>query len=177
MLIILEGLDCSGKSYIATQLLRALPHCYYLKHGNRPKDKSIKEINRIKETYRDMLHAWDAIWDIDNNMIFDRFFPSELVYSLPKRGYEAFDDPDYQEIEKLILKENAPHIIVLYVFASTEELVSRMKVRGEDYMELGDIDKLKARYNAFLNSTKIPVVRIQSGTDIKEILEKINEYR
>ena len=174
MLIILEGLDLSGKSYIAEQLLKQLPDCYYIKHGNRPVDSSIDGIIKIQETYSNMLHMWRSIATSYRNMIFDRFFPSEMVYSQVKRGYDAFHDPFYEHIQDMLIAADY-RVLIVYIHTHKEELVKRFELRGDDYMDLDDIDKLLARYNVFLASTRLPVCHIQSGTPIDTIMEKINK--
>ena len=174
MLIILEGLDLAGKSYIAEQLLKGLPNCFYMKQGNRPKDKSEEERSKIQDTYYAMLEAWTSINDPNTNMIFDRYYPSELVYSLPKRGYDAFEDKIYRDLEGDLLSYN-DKVLVLYVFTHKEELLKRFEVRGDDYMTPGDIDILLSRYNAFIAQTRLAVCQIQSGTPINEIMEMIQK--
>jgi len=175
MLIILEGLDLAGKSYIAEQLLKRLPHCYYMKHGNRPQGKTAEELAAIKKTYYHMMDAWHAIDSGNNNMIFDRFYPSELVYSFPKRGYEAFQDMGYKDMENWLLS-NFEQVVVLYIYTSKEEMTARFKIRGDDYMEPEDIDILLTRYNAFIAGTRLACYQVQSGTAIEEIMEKLNEH-
>lgn len=160
MLIMVEGVDCSGKTWVAQQLLKKLRgETFLLKHGNRPKTGSHEEIEAIKNTYVDMLGIYQqfshAVPPV--NFIFDRYFQSELAYSQVKRDYEAMRDPWYNSFERQVKEEN--HIL-LYVQPSLEIIEARLRLRGDDYVNLEDIKALLGVYDNIIQNTSLATITI-----------------
>ena len=169
MFIILEGIDCAGKSWAAEYISKKLGNAFYLKHWNTPKKGTPEEIVLLRRTYRDILDFYNKIVEKrGGNLVIDRYYPSELVYSSVKRQYEAFDSYWYTELEYEVA--DLPHIL-LYVHAPMEEVLKRLSLRGDTYIEPPELIKLEERYQRFLNKTILEVKRILSGSaDLDEFL-------
>jgi len=59
MLIIFEGIDCSGKSWLAEYILKKGPQpAIYLKQGAKPKNKEVTERTKLEIAYSAMLKAY-----------------------------------------------------------------------------------------------------------------------
>ena len=163
MFIILEGIDCAGKSWAAEYIRKNLSHSIYLKHWNIPKKGTSEEIVLLRRTYRDILDFYTKIVEKQGgNLVIDRYYPSELVYSAVKRQYEAFDSFWYTELEYEVA--DLPHAL-LYIHAPMEEVLKRLSLRGDTYIEPPELMQLEERYQKFLNMTLLNVKRILSGSD------------
>ena len=175
MLIILEGIDCSGKAVIGELILKNLPGCFFMKHGSKPKDSSDAEILGLKNTYNIMYHIYADFLEAQNkHLLVDRFYPSELVYSKPMRGYEASDDPYYRIFETEI--QNANHrTVIIYVYATPEILAGRMLERGDDFIKADQIPLILDRYAGFINNTQLEVIPIRNELTLEEMTCQIKE--
>lgn len=174
MLIILEGIDCSGKDWLADRLLKAIPNCFSLKHGMRPKNKAERDMTSIQASYNIMLKTYIEVIDMEGgNCLFNRFYPSELVYSGAMRNYDAFLPPYsdfYNNLERRVCQ--IPHFLV-YVDASEEVITERMVARGDEHITIKDISKLAGRYTKFLNQTQLNTIRVVSSFSAIELITNI----
>ena len=163
MLIILEGIDCSGKGWLADYLLKKGPQpMVYLKQGSKPKNKSVVERTRLQIAYEAMLKAYSSeLAPMGCHAIFDRFYPSELAYAEIMRGYDPWVGNSFNLLETKI--NSMPHALV-YVQAPKELILERMDSRGEDYIEESDLDDIMIGYDTFMRKTSIRnVIRYNSG--------------
>ena len=170
MFITLEGIDCAGKSWAAEYISKKLGNCIYLKHWNAPKKGTPEEIALLRRTYRNILDFYTKkVEQQGGDLVVDRYYPSELVYSAVKRRYEAFDSYWYMELEYEVA--DLPHAL-LYVHAPMEEVLKRLSFRGDTYIEPHELMQLEERYQKFLNTTLLNVKRILSGSeDLDEFLK------
>lgn len=143
-----------------------------MKHGTRPKSDDPDEIATLKDTYTTMYGIYrDMLGDM--NLIFDRYYQSEMVYSQVKRGYEAMDDPYYAKLEHMIKQQ--PHIL-FYVTADWSTLTRRLKERGDDYIAEDDLQKLLSRYDQVIANSKLLTTTIVNNdlSNINTIINDIN---
>tara|TARA_R110000851_G_scaffold70141_2_gene156533 strand:+ start:1371 stop:1931 length:561 start_codon:yes stop_codon:yes gene_type:complete len=159
VIIILEGVDCGGKGWMAERLLKSIPNCYYLKHGNKPANNSEGEIAKLHISYNTMLKTYnEAIRPNGGNVIFDRFYPSELVYGSVVRRYNINLTRDealinyYKELESKVNQE--PHLYI-EIFADKADILKRMEIRGEDYLEQELVSPVLESYEAFFETTSL----------------------
>jgi thymidylate kinase len=173
MLIILEGIDCSGKGFIGEFLLKNLGNSLFMKHGAKPLDSSELEINKVKDMYNTMYSTYtDTLLPQGKNLLVDRFYPSELVYSKPLRDYEAFDDDHYSILEAQI--RNGSHdTLIIYVHADESILIDRMQQRGEDFLKPYQIPVILERYEKFINNTSLGVLPIKNEAGQEEMIWKL----
>jgi len=163
MFIILEGIDCAGKSWAAEYTSKNLCNTIYLKHWNIPKPNSDKDIALLRRTYRTILDFYTKmIGPRGGNLVIDRYYPSELVYSKVKRQYEAFNSSHYTELEYEVA--DLDHAL-LYVHAPMGEVIKRLNYRGDSSIEPGDLIQLEERYQRFLKQTILNVHKILSGSE------------
>lgn len=154
MFIILEGVDCSGKTWVAAQLLKKIrTGSFLIKHGTKPLDNSTEEQQKLIASYQTLLLMYNLVVAPSHGyFIIDRYYPSELAYSLVKRRYEAFDIPFYDTLEAKIVA--LPHLLI-YVETAPTIITKRMFNRGDDYVTLEEIPKIAERYRRFLETTKL----------------------
>jgi thymidylate kinase len=169
--IIIEGCDLAGKSHLFNSIIKSFPGMG-IKITDRPKDGSPFERKKIKEYY------WSVLSFINKNyqnktIVLDRFFPSEMVYSLPKRKYEAMFDPDFVNIEKSI---RARKHLLIYCDPGLPTILERLKSRGDDYVNGEALADLYERYKYFLENTKMNVLRLDKNKPVEQLIEQVKKY-
>lgn len=170
LVMIIEGCDLSGKSTLVHELGKEYPGIV-IKVTKRPLNKKKEEIIEFTKYMNSILGF------INHNrqtkmIILDRFFPSELVYSLVKRGYEAFGDGHYREMEKVI---RAMDHLYIYCNPGYDTLVQRLKDRGDDHIIEEDIRELSNRYEKFFRETKMNKVKLDTSKPVEGLVEIIKK--
>lgn len=174
MILILEGVDCAGKTWMAERLLKQAPNAYLIKHGNRPTEDSAAASQMLYTNYRAMLDTYElAIKPKNGILIFDRFYMSELIYGPITRGYNLLLDEHQEELTRR-LKDN-DHLYV-EITATKENIIQRMKSRGEYYLRVEKLDAIMEAYANFYDQTKLNRSRVTSGDNNVDFLinERIN---
>lgn len=169
MIVILEGVDCAGKSWMAERLAKALPNAYLLKHGNRPKQNTPEAGQQLMNSYKTMLRSYQAAGN-DAIFIFDRFFMSEMIYGPITRGYCLLNDEDFKGLANII--NEADHLYIEIV-AEKEQIIKRMEMRGEYYLKVEKLDKVISGYQGLFDSNLI-LNKLQSKSGLESI-ERITE--
>ena len=111
MLIIVEGIDKTGKSTLCEYLVKKLPNAFLLKNGTKPKNNTETERQKILDIYNNILNVYNHNFS-DKILILDRFLLSEYVYSF-KRGYESYNNPELKDVNEKLL-EMGDDVLVIY---------------------------------------------------------------
>ena len=139
-MIILEGSDGSGK----TTFLKTIQNAGLGSSFVAYKPKNIFGLNfYINAT------------SIYQNEIIDRYYLSELVYSKLKNrnNYTLIDQ---HIVESAIL----PYNPVIIYFDTPRDLIKEViKKRGDDYVDLSEIDELIDNYEYYINNSIIPIFK------------------
>jgi thymidylate kinase len=162
-ILIIEGIDCSGKDYFISKLSKELCNSITIKNNFKPRNYEEREI--IKNKYKAIIAIAKKLASFDF-IILNRFYPSELVYSAVKRSYDANKDIWYKFFENSIKRmtwESNIKVILVYVYESPEEIKKRMKERGEDYIIDKDVDNIIKAYDNFYKKTKLTKIKIKSS--------------
>jgi len=157
MIIVVEGLDKTGKSTIIQDLTSLHSGAVVFKLSQKPFDNSEKEIQKVKTSYVELFNQARKLSKKGFVVIFDRAYPSELVYSI-KRGYDAFSDPFWIQLDH----DLANDISILYCTAKKETIVKRFLEQKEDYAKEEEISLLLERYQKFISMTLVPVTTIDT---------------
>jgi len=169
MILILEGIDCAGKTWMAERLLKELPNTYLIKHGNRPTEDTPAASFTLYKNYKAMLDTYQfAIKPAGGTLILDRFYMSELVYGPITRRCNLLT-PDYEKELEGRIKE-FPHLYV-EITASRDQIIERMKTRGEFYLKVEHLDSIMEEYAEFYDGTKLNRARIKSGESSVDFLK------
>ena len=146
--IILEGVDKTGKSTMAEKLLKATPCSILIKHNRR-------ELDNIKQVFTDMCLI---LRNIPGNapIILDRFYPSQMVYSI-LRGKEDLHNIFYKVLEQDMLAHPTLKFEIVYCTAEDDIIRQRFYRDKEEYTKAGSIKMLLDRYEYFLKETKLKV--------------------
>lgn len=172
MLIIVEGIDKSGKSTLVEKLVKGLPRAFVMKVGDRPKDNSKPERDKIKELHWKMLRAYVTHFK-DSTLILDRSIISEIVYSKIKRDYDAGKDKEIKEMVKY-MEDLKPFII--HCRTSIDEVKLRMFEQEEDYLQMTEVEPLIIRYDDILDGLGVSVFpydyRITKPEQVIEVIKR-----
>lgn len=166
--LILEGVDLSGKSTLFDALIKEFPGIG-LKITDRPINDSKVERSKIKGYYSSVLGFINVNYQ-SKNFILDRFFPSEIVYSKVKRGYEGFKDKELRNLERVIKPRN--HLLI-YCDPGVDTLVERYKSRGDEYINTTDLVELCNRYEEFLSGTSLRYTRLDTKKPVEQLIEEL----
>jgi len=165
-MIVFEGCDCAGKTYLAENIaLRFL---------------TLGRLTRF-EKYG-LLPAW---WDYKYHYIssckeyavLDRFIVSEYVYGrLWRNGpNEKLTCTGLSAIIEHI--RTLPSALTVYVRPSYQTVMKRMKQRGEKLLHPRDVRKVMSMFDEYLNHelcrvTEMPMIQV-SGENIEADSDKI----
>ncbi len=170
IVMIVEGVDLAGKGYLVHAISKKYPSIV-IKYTKRPLSKKKIETTEFKKLLYKLLDFVNHNRKEDT-IIFDRFFPSELVYSKVKRGYDAFEDKNYPQMERVI--KALPHIYI-YCNPGYDTLVQRLKDRGDEHIFESDIKELVNRYDRFFRQTKMYKLELDTTKTKEEMLDIIKQ--
>jgi len=133
MIIIIEGIDGSGKTTLANQLSKQTG--YPIVCRKQPKDADEKV--RMMGEYLQFIKS-------NKNVILDRCWYSEMVYGPVMRDASVISYPQMYDLEQLLAKNGA---LLIYCTGPEAALWQRCQKRGEDYIT--SRDDYKAIYNGY----------------------------
>ncbi len=174
-IIIIEGPQGVGKSTLANFLRDNLPSTnLYRLSGINDKTKTGKEKNEIM--YLELIDYMKKLEKTELNMVFDRFFFSEQVYS--KLGYKEylFDDVYEKLLNKFYELNYNVYFVVLYL--KNEKLYEkRLKRVHHNYKEFSlksSVDQQKTYLELAdnIDKSKVKVIKVAMD-DYKEGYNKI----
>ena len=171
MNMIIEGVDKSGKSTFVRLLQSFFDEPpVVLKNSRRPKMDSNLEREILKSRYELLASVVEK--NPLHRFIFDRFYPTEMAYSLVKRGYDALEDKWYWDFDKRISKTRTA---LVYVESPILTVKARFKTGKEDYLTAADIEVVNDRYHQFLDKTELDVYYVNGTMNNKEVAWSIAE--
>lgn len=149
MIIILEGVDGTGKSRLAKKLCRTYKAEY--RHISKPKTNNpfleyVATLRRLNPK---------------KNYVFDRCFHGERAYGPIFRQKDGLSDEKQLYLEMLILKHQA---MVIYCWQGHNEIASAYVTRGERFTRLEDVPGLEKRYEETIKKSWLPVFRYRWTT-------------
>jgi len=161
------GADGSGKTTLAEKTCNLSNGVYT--HFDKPKD-----LADGKNQYFGFLndHKDDTI-----NYICDRFHEGEWVYAPLYRGYTG----NYlSEFEREIIKDH--NYLLTYVTANLETIITRTRIRGEDFVKEEHFQTVLNLFNDFLYLQKMPFIIVDTSTApipgslirIQDAMKKVN---
>lgn len=163
MILIIEGIDKSGKSTVLRDIKESIEDkTITFKLSQKPLDNSLQEREKVKVAYTELFNQAKKLSEEGYTILFDRAYPSELIYS-KKRGYDAFEDTFWWNLDKEL--GSLEKILLIYCSVSSDITKERFKFCNEEFMTEEEINDFKERYERFLNLTQIPFIRIDSMQD------------
>ena len=151
MIIIVEGVDASGKDTFIENLVKLTG----MKHV---RGSSFEISQRGPEG---MFKKWKKMLMEEDDIIINRFCYSNLVYG-PMFGYPTITREQAKEINELV----NDRAIVYYINADTDIIMDRISKRGDDDITPEDIEGLQASYKHMWKLMKPKMlVEIDSSDD------------
>jgi len=169
MIIIFEGPDKSGKSTLINNLQGIIMKNMYI-----PKDGSDGERWKYKHAYNIILRVSRRFHDMPYNILMDRSYISEMVYSLPRRNYEGIEDVYFRHCSSAFRKLDC---IVIYCTAKDETLWERCLKHGDKDPSENEFKMIKERYERIFNDEKLKLSRRLIDTDKMSIEEAIDDIK
>lgn len=166
MRIIIDGCDKSGKSTLIEALKNKLPALIGLKLLSKPQDGSEAQKQYVKMMYARMA---EMTRDQQSHYLFDRWYPSEMVYSF-KRGYNAIQDGWFYKFEQELRK--TPHLYIL-VEAPKSVVIERFKKDNEDFAKPEEVDRIQKRYRKQYDKCQLNKIIIDPTDRLEEAVEEI----
>lgn len=148
-IIILEGVDCAGKTTFAEKLAERTG--YAIVKGS---SFEIAEYGAEK-MFAHMMSLLDL-----NNVIIDRFFYSNLVYG-SLYNYPMMEYSQYLQLREKMNKK----ALLVYLHAPTTVLRERMEKRGDDMIKADDLRTIKKAYSEALNVLATPKMMLSLDTE------------
>lgn len=170
-IVIIEGCDAAGKSTLIEALSKRLPK-YVVKKGSSFEHSQCDQ-NELFFKFREMLGLEEGA-KVDDKIIFDRFIYSNEVYASLYDDYAILSDEQRRRIEKSIDHET----LVVYLYASPEELKRRVEERGDDYVKADRIPAILKKYNQSIMSISPKIDLISFDTEVnstEQMVEHILE--
>lgn len=174
MIIICEGIDKAGKSSVIQDLTtQNFVTSVVFKISQKPRDNSLEEQIRVKVAYDELFaQALRLSRSEGKTVIFDRGYPSEMVYSA-KRGYDALANEYWWNIDKMYRDASA---VIIYCHAPKDVISKRFVTDNEEFAQHDEIDMLLDRYESFISKTTVPVLKIDSTESRQDNIVKIQEF-
>lgn len=165
MIVILEGLDCSGKTTIADYIANRFDMYRYHEYEHLKKlvpfDRDVQNWTFFEAgSVAYMLPMFKAFDDF----VIDRFHISAYAYS---RYFGRTEMISFEEKERLMVA-TCKKIHVVYCETDYESYVKRHKKRGEKFLSEEEFDKQKRLFEEGLKKTQFPISRFQTTGDEKE---------
>lgn len=172
MIFIIEGIDKSGKSTVIKDLIKEFDGAVVFKLYNKPKNSSEREREKVWIAYTELFHQATILAEEGKTVIFDRAYPSELVYSV-KRGYDAFYNNDWWKMDEGLVEA----VTLVYCEAPVEVLKKRFVDTQETDLDFNELEKILERYNKFIETTKLDTIVLDTTKGRKDNMRLIHEHK
>ncbi len=170
--IIIEGVDKSGKSTIIEKMKNQFEYGLAIKNMIKPKDASDKETRKIIRMYE---HILDISENLRYTYILDRFYQSEIVYSI-LRGNDRFEEKNFMAIVDMWEEDMVHNTLLVLVETDPAIVAKRFKTCGEDFVKEEQIKMLQERYNRAFEMSKLPKIKLDTTElGIEKSLELIKQ--
>lgn len=134
----------------------------------KPKDDSDEETRKLEDHYREMLKI-----PKDHNLfvIYDRYFPSQSCYKFKRDGGKPMEIDNWiKDLDKETSK--IPSLLVI-LEEDIEVLEDRFKKRGEDFLKIEELERVKDNYKLYAAETKLPVLFTHTLNNLDNAVESI----
>jgi len=155
-LIIIEGLDKTGKSTLARFL-------------SEKTGMPIKKFSAPKEGEKPFNEYGAFLLDGEGGIV-DRFHLSEMAYGPVFRGGSSIDENRQALLECLAVCSGC---VGVYCEAEKEVLAKRFEEDKEDFVKPEQIEAVQQGFEKALATSRIPWLRYKVGDDMEAIYEQV----
>jgi len=150
MLIILEGVDCSGKSTLANELVSLIGDAELIHRG--------VPIDHVLDEYE--LALLNYVPQQSRSIVCDRWHIGPDVYGPIKRGDNGLDPVIRWHINAFLQAKGA---YLVYTEMPLDALLSRMNERGEDYLARDEVASVIDLYREVIQKTPLHFMSSVTG--------------
>lgn len=167
VILILEGLDKTGKSFLARALNKSLNVPIY-KGTSAPKTKEeLRTLDRREIVRVDLNTLHEFLKQTQHSVIIDRLFLSELVYS--KVYHRPVDEAFLWDVDKQFAELGT---IVIYCMTTPEHLKKRFV--EEKIVNINNTATIMSHYAYALTKTQCAVIRyLSEATPIDSVVQQV----
>lgn len=182
MLVIIEGVDGTGKSTLIASLKRFFSQTIYVINFSYPKGwEMFQEAAMARGEYYGSIKIFKAIFEQDPNavIICDRFHLGEFAYGPVKRGYPEWLAEEVLKVEDEILKEiGRDNVRLIIMGVSKPEVVMERSNRPGEYLtEIKEYEEVNKRYGLATEKTKLPWIALQPDyLSAKQVLNRAIDF-
>lgn len=165
-LIIIEGAQGVGKTTVTDYIRNKMPYTNLYRLSGHS-DITKEGYNKSKKMYNDLFDYMKNLENTDVNLLFDRTFFSEEVYT--RLGYKEYSFTDLYE-ELLVKLNNLDFVIYYFVLYLKDEELFKERLDRKD--------KAKVKYVDFdiSNSVKQQNMYLQTAKEVKEKCNNVKVY-
>jgi len=165
-LIIIEGAQGVGKTTVTDYIRNKMPYTNLYRLSGHS-DITREGYNKSKKMYNDLFEYMKNLENTDVNLLFDRTFFSEEVYT--RLGYKEYSFTDLYE-ELLVKLNNLDFVIYYFVLYLKDEELFKERLDRKD--------KAKVKYVDFdiSNSVKQQNMYLQTAKEVKEKCNNVKVY-
>ena len=169
MIIVVSGCDKVGKTTFAQALSKILGWEIIKRPKNLLPSTDFANEKTMLAQYRLMYALFK-----DKNVIFDRYYESELVYSY-LRGEDKLEDEgnDLWMFDKEFSQGNTLFIIL---DEDQRVLTKRFSSDREEYLKAEEVNNILDRFSRFVNRTEVDCLYLNSHVSFKEKMSMVLEY-
>lgn len=137
--IVVVGVDGAGKTTFINRLAEEITYdvvkgsSFTMSEG-KTNEELFEEFNKLCEM---------------ENVIFDRFTYCNYIYASMFDDYASLTESQIKKIEHKIKNDT----LLIFITANTNTIESRFKTRGEDYVDISQVDEIKTKYFNILDDT------------------------
>lgn len=167
MFVIIEGIDCAGKSTLATQVVDALSargDSVEELHRGVPERAVLDEYQLDVELYRP---------NQGRSIVADRWHWGEPVYGELYRGKSELGVAGMRFVELFLRSRGA---ITVLAEAPSSVILQRFEQRGEDYLKPEDVDRVLAHYGELYDLSATGVLRTELDGPVNDVVEQVLQH-
>lgn len=168
MIIIIDGVDLSGKTTAIEKIAKHFNSGFTIKNNYKP--RKLVDSDRIYFQYWTILKTLRDEFSSDRLIILDRFFPSQAVYSI-LRGKDEMFSKDITALDNFCKNMD---IIYIYLNTPLSVLEERYDKRGDEHITKNQLKELYNRYQIFFKHTQMKKIMID--TRIENWLEEVENF-
>mgnify|MGYP001592312404 CR=1 FL=1 len=182
MILIVCGSDKSGKSSLIKKLKSDVfknAIVFKLSEGNKPTGRAYPEVEaaRVYTAYSELFAQAKKLSDDGHVVIFDRAYPSQMVYCIKRQGYtgwtDALNDEIWLTFDRWVAGLGTK---MIYCWAPDHIIAERFKTEKEEYMRTDEIEAIKGRYMQFLERSKVKALLMNSTEDMDLNIEDVKKF-
>ncbi len=163
MILLVEGVDCSGKSTLIKNFVDLSGMPVY-KNTIKPTKASFDKGFVNGQYYG----AYEALRKSNTDMIFDRSHLTEMAYAKIKRGYHPKKDFWYNYEEM-----NSHWMFIVYVDTPLDTVAERFEAEKEDYVKQSEIVGITEAYAKYLKYSKLGLIHINGALSRQRMLSQL----